>query len=200
MNKEQLTYYKDKLMKEKKRVTNLIDQLKENDMTRFNSEVASELSFYDNHPADIATETFEVEMGRALEANESSMLDEINDSLRSIDDGSYGKCKTCGKDIGRERLDALPYAKNCIHCQDAISEVKTYDSKHRVPEESVLKPLGYGFTHYDKDDIEFDAEDTYQSVEVFNNNKNVDGYYDEENDYVEEIEKISNEQYKNQLP
>ncbi|MBW6409863.1 TraR/DksA C4-type zinc finger protein [Clostridium weizhouense] len=199
MNREQLTYYKDKLNEEKKRVTGLIDQLNINEMTKYNTEVASELSFYDNHPADIATETFEVEMGRALEANEASMLGKINEALKSINQGSYGKCKKCGKDIQKERLDALPYAENCIECQNTLSTVKNFNSNQRVVEESVLKPLGYGFTHYKGDNIEFDAEDSYQAVELFNKINNIEEYYNEDDD-VDEIEKISNQQYKDQLP
>lgn len=202
MNKEKIKFYKNKLNEEKRRVNEIIDQLKDNGMTRYNAEVASELSFYDNHPADMATEVSEVAIGRALEANEVSLLDKINDALRYIDEGSYGKCKECGKEIDEERLDFLPYAENCIHCQDAISAVKTFNSEKRVVEESVIgKPFGYGFNdHSNKGEVGFDAEDTYQAVEGFNKLKNIEEYYYEDDDYVEEIEKISNQAYKNQLP
>lgn len=198
MNKEQLIYYKDKLKKEKNRVNDLIEQLKNNGMTKYNAEISSELSFYDNHPSDIATETFEVEMGRALEANEVSMLGKINDALSAIDEGSYGKCKKCGKDIDKERLEVLPYAENCIQCQDVISAVKTFNSTQRVVEESVI---GSPFSNsHNKDEVGFDAEDSYQAVESFNKIKNIEEYYYEDDDYVEDIEKISNQEYKNQLP
>ena len=203
MNKEELTYYKNKLNKEKKKVTNLIEQLDNNGVTRFNSEVASELSFYDNHPADIASETFEVENGIALEANEMALLDKIDDALKAIDEGSYGKCQTCGKEIDKERLDFLPYALNCINCQDVVSAIKTYNSNQRVVEESVIgNPFGHKLRYGDKDEIGFDEEDSYQSVGRFNEVRNSPEYeYDYNDDtYVEEIEKVSNEQYKNQLP
>ena len=203
MNKEKLIYYKNKLEKEKDRVTDVIKQLSNNGMTKFNAETASELSFYDNHPADIASETFEVEKGRALEANESSMLEKINDALTAIEEGSYGKCKVCGKIIDEGRLEFLPYAINCIECEDVISDVKTYNSNQRVVEEVVI---GNPFTHkleYDnKDEIGFDEEDSYQAVGRFNEIRNTEDYdynYDEDG-YVEEIEKISNQEYKNQLP
>lgn len=203
MNKEELTYYKNKLNQEKKRITDLINQLDDNGVTRFNAEVASELSFYDNHPSDIASETFEVEKGRALEANERALLDKIDDAVRAIDEGSYGKCQKCGKEIDKERLDFLPYALNCIECEDVVSTIKTYNSNQRVVEESVIgNPFGHKSRYGDKDEIGFDEEDSYQSVGRFNEIRNEPQYeydYDDEN-YVEEIEKISNEQYKNQLP
>lgn len=203
MNKEELTYYKNKLNEEKKRITDLINQLDDNGVTRFNAEVASELSFYDNHPSDIASETFEVEKGRALEANERALLDKIDDAVRAIDEGSYGRCQKCGKEIDKERLDFLPYALNCIDCQDVVSAIKTYNSNQRVVEESVIgNPFGHKSRYGDKDEIGFDEEDSYQSVGRFNEIRNAPEYeydYDDDN-YVEEIEKISNEQYKNQLP
>lgn len=203
MNKEELTYYKNKLNQEKKRITDLINQLDDNGVTRFNAEVASELSFYDNHPSDIASETFEVEKGRALEANEKALLDKIDDAVRAIDEGSYGKCQKCGKEIDKERLDFLPYALNCIECEDVVSTIKTYNSNQRVVEESVIgNPFGHKSRYGDKDEIGFDEEDSYQSVGRFNEIRNEPQYeydYDDDN-YVEEIEKISNEQYKNQLP
>lgn len=203
MNKKELTFYKNKLNQEKMKVTNLIEQLDNNGVTKFNSEVTSELSFYDNHPADTASETFEVEKGIALEANEVALLDKINDALKAIDEGSYGKCQTCGKEIDKERLDFLPYALNCINCQDVVSTIKTYNSNQRVVEESVIgNPFGHKSRYGDKDEIGFDEEDSYQSVGRFNEVKNSPEYeYDyNDNTYVEEIEKISNEQYKNQLP
>ena len=203
MNKEELTYYKNKLNQEKKRITDLINQLDDNGVTRFNAEVASELSFYDNHPSDIASETFEVEKGRALEANERALLDKIDDAVRAIDEGSYGKCQKCLKEIDKERLDFLPYALNCIECEDVVSTIKTYNSNQRVVEESVIgNPFGHKSRYGDKDEIGFDEEDSYQSVGRFNEIRNEPQYeydYDDDN-YVEEIEKISNEQYKNQLP
>lgn len=203
MNKEELKKYKNKLNQEKKRINDIINQLDNNGMTKFNSEVASELSFYDNHPADIASETFEVEKGIALEANEMALLDKIDDALKAIDEGSYGKCQTCGKEIAEERLDFLPYALNCINCQDVVSTIKTYNSNQRVVEESVIgNPFGHKSRYGDKDEIGFDEEDSYQSVGRFNDIRNSPEYEYNYNDdtYVEEIEKISNEQYKNQLP
>lgn len=203
MNKEELKKYKNKLNQEKKRINDIINQLDNNGMTKFNSEVASELSFYDNHPADIASETFEVEKGIALEANEMALLDKIDDALKAIDEGSYGKCQTCGKEIDKERLDFLPYALNCINCQDVVSTIKTYNSNQRVVEESVIgNPFGHKSRYGDKDEIGFDEEDSYQSVGRFNEVRNSPEYeYDYNDDtYVEEIEKVSNEQYKNQLP
>lgn len=206
MNKEKLLYYKDKLIKEKMRVNEIIGQLKDNGMTQYNAETSSELSFYDNHPSDIATEVFEAEMGISLEANEAAIIGKVNDALKAIDDESYGKCKQCGKDIDEGRLEALPYAEHCIECQNAASRQNMFKSAQGVGEERLLRrPIEYGFGHYKKDKTEFDAEDTIQAVGRFNDMRNLDEYDFLDDDSEDEgesldIEKISNQQYKNQLP
>lgn len=201
MDKQNISYYKNKLLKERQRINNVLEQMKKNEVIQSKAEIASELSLYDNHPSDIATETFDIEKGMALEANEVSLLNKVQDSLQSIEDGSYGICKECGREIARDRLEFLPYAQNCVECQSKISAVKTFNSTQPPVEESVLgKPFGYGFNHKNHDEVEFDAEDSYQAVESFNKLDGIEEYYYSDDDYVEEIEKVSNAEYKNQLP
>ena len=58
--------------------------------------------------------TQEVELG--FIANEESLLNEANAALARIEAGTFGSCESCGKAIAKARLDALPYARQCIHC------------------------------------------------------------------------------------
>jgi DnaK suppressor protein len=44
-------------------------------------------------------------------------LAEVNKALKRIDEGTYGICTNCGKNILPERLEALPSAELCIDCQ-----------------------------------------------------------------------------------
>ncbi len=44
----------------------------------------------------------------------------LQESLSAIVEGSYGICNRCKKSIGRERLEARPDAKYCVHCQEEI--------------------------------------------------------------------------------
>ncbi len=66
--------------------------------------------------ADQATET---QGDRVLDNVEGSALIEaqqIHAAIGRIDDGTYGECSTCGKAIGEKRLQALPYAIQCMDC------------------------------------------------------------------------------------
>lgn len=207
MNSQKLEYYKKKLLAEKNDVIALLKQMEENEA--FNSKVEfatelSELSMYDNHPSDIATETFDQERGLALKEHEINIIKKIEDSLANIEEGSYGTCKSCGKKIPEERLEFIPYAEFCVTCQDAANNMRPREKNNRPVEESVLgEPFGYGVKDFDEQNYEvgYDAEDAYQDVQRFDWRENTDyDFLDEDPLYVEPIEQISNQQYKNQLP
>lgn len=42
---------------------------------------------------------------------------DIITALRKIDDGTYGKCESCGQEIPIERLEAVPAATLCVSCK-----------------------------------------------------------------------------------
>jgi DnaK suppressor protein len=67
-----------------------------------------------DHMADSATETFLRELDEGLEEDAVHLLEKIDAALRRIEDGTYGTCVVCGKPIGEERLEAIPYATLCI--------------------------------------------------------------------------------------
>ena len=50
---------------------------------------------------------------------ESSLLRHVRGALTRVADGSYGVCLHCDEDIKPKRLDAVPWAKYCIRCQEA---------------------------------------------------------------------------------
>jgi DnaK suppressor protein len=49
------------------------------------------------------------------------LLREIGDALHRIDIGQYGVCPECEEPISAKRLDAVPWARYCVACQEAIS-------------------------------------------------------------------------------
>jgi DnaK suppressor protein len=53
---------------------------------------------------------------RALRSN----LRDVDRALTKMDAGTYGTCERCGKPIGPERLEALPWAVLCIHCKQKV--------------------------------------------------------------------------------
>lgn len=123
-------------------------------------ESMGELSSYDNHPADDATELYEREKDNALLEHYKLQLSNINRALEAMENGTYGKCEVCGKEIPSERLEALPNTTYCIeHSPDQNV------SHDRPIEEGVLMPPFGKFDMDEKDEnVAFDAEDSWQTV------------------------------------
>ena len=60
--------------------------------------------------ADVGTEAFEQEMTLNLLGNDKGVLEQIEAALKRIEDGSFGRCEGCSKEIPKARLEAVPYA------------------------------------------------------------------------------------------
>jgi DnaK suppressor protein len=50
----------------------------------------------------------------------SETLDEVQDALRRLEDGSYGKCTECGREIQLARLEAIPWTAYCLQDQEKL--------------------------------------------------------------------------------
>lgn len=77
------------------------------------------------HMAELGSETFEQDFALSLVVNQQETLAEIKVALEKIKDGTYGLCEVCLKEgktaahslIRKERLKAIPYARNCVECE-----------------------------------------------------------------------------------
>jgi RNA polymerase-binding transcription factor DksA len=85
------------------------------------SDSLSELSSYDQHQADVGTETFEREKDLSILERVESELVDIEYAMRRLDEGTYGACDACGKPIDEARLEAMPATRLCLDDQ-AVAE------------------------------------------------------------------------------
>ncbi|MGI9186661.1 MAG: TraR/DksA family transcriptional regulator [Gaiellales bacterium] len=67
--------------------------------------------------SDDAVETLTNELDEGMEEDLQSSLDEVDEALKRITDGTYGSCVDCGQPIPDKRLEALPASARCIECQ-----------------------------------------------------------------------------------
>lgn len=67
--------------------------------------------------ADAAVDTANDEINSQLAELESRELEQIENALRRIEKGAYGRCEHCNGKIAEARLNALPYTTTCIDCQ-----------------------------------------------------------------------------------
>ena len=107
--------YRDILLDERARVSATIQRLHEDNAGTIEDETEEET--FDNHLADSATATLNREIDYTLEENSEHVLADIDAALKRIEDGTFGICTSCGKQIPEERLEARPWATLCIDCQ-----------------------------------------------------------------------------------
>lgn len=150
------------LLDRQKELRRTIGAIKKRSFDEGEQASVQELSSYDNHPADLASETFEREKDLGLIGNEEVFLDRVGRALEKLDEGTYGTCDVCGGPIGEGRLEVMPEAARCVRCQAATDGLP--DRHPRPVEEDVLyPPFGRSWTG-DKGGVGFDGEDTWQAV------------------------------------
>jgi DnaK suppressor protein len=79
---------------------------------------SEELSHFDQHPADTATELSDADRENALLENADDQRAQVVAALQRLDDGSYGRCVDCGEQIPEVRLEVRPEAARCIQDQE----------------------------------------------------------------------------------
>jgi DnaK suppressor protein len=75
-----------------------------------------------NHMAELGSGNFDQEFTLSVLGSEEDVLKQIEAAITRIDDGSYGWCGECGGQIPKNRLDAIPYAAQCIRCASKQEE------------------------------------------------------------------------------
>jgi DnaK suppressor protein len=72
---------------------------------------------YTTHPADDGTNAFDQARDLAVQVTTEQTLKLVNDALARFDNGTYGLCLDCDREIDAARLEAIPYAPLCLSCQ-----------------------------------------------------------------------------------
>ncbi|MCT4594913.1 MAG: TraR/DksA C4-type zinc finger protein [Anaeromicrobium sp.] len=204
MDRDKLSYFKKKLIKERENAINTVELSNKNENNEGLKDYNYELSSYDNHPADMGTETFQMEMNMCLKDDEKLYIRDINNALERIEKGTYGTCFMCNKPIEKERLEFMPTAINCINCEKEEGLELNEILQTRPVEEDVLG-VPFGESSLEKANINgFDGEDALQEVNRNNRTKHESlDWYDNNYDrtisgVVEEVDKISESYYEEQ--
>jgi YteA family regulatory protein len=164
VDSQQLALLRQQLLEEKRELEQRLDENERYGLEDPRQE--TELSSYDNHPADGGSETYERGKDLSLRELSSFQLRQIDRALERMAQGTYGQCERCGKPIAEERLEVMPAAATCIECQ---KQIDARDGEMNRPvEESFLHPP-FGRLNFDDNDTEteFDAEDAWQSVAFY---------------------------------
>ena len=110
MDKRRVRVFRDRLMDRRQ---SLVGQVQQAEL--YSRERDAEAT---QDPADMAANAYTKELMMSMSTNDRQLLELIDAALYRIEDGQYGKCVHCGQPILDKRLEAVPWARHCLRCQD----------------------------------------------------------------------------------
>lgn len=110
---------RDKLLQKKAELSERLARIKD-DMKRG----------YEADSEERAIEIEDAEVVDAIGIETQRELQLINSALRRLDDGRFGVCRTCGEAIADKRLEAQPFADECIDCAEYDEHAASRPSHH----------------------------------------------------------------------
>ncbi len=168
LTRAQIAHLKKRLLSEQARITDELARLRKPQSEEPLKDSVGELSSYDQHSSDLGNETFEREKDIGLADNLHIILSQIEEALDRMEQGKYGICSICGREIPVARLEALPYATTCL--ADADDEFDKITEQRPVEEDLLAPPFARTFTDdSENENVGIDGEDTWQAVAKYGN-------------------------------
>jgi RNA polymerase-binding protein DksA len=119
--KTELEHFRKIILEKKKEILEELETLRDSMLDVTTGEYASESSMYSTH-MEQGTDAMEREKTFLFASREGKFLNYLEDALQRIDKGEYGRCSECGKLIEKERLEAVPHARQCLRCKMNLSK------------------------------------------------------------------------------
>jgi len=114
MDKKKIEYFKKRLE------SRLHDLSRAVSRTQRDGRTADEDSAQDI--ADRAASSYTKEFLFSQSNNDRQLLQMVESALSRIREGSFGECISCGKEINPKRLEAVPWTRHCIECQEKLEK------------------------------------------------------------------------------
>ena len=110
MDKKRIELYKKRLLDRRQELQEIVSK-SEQDGREADEEPAQDI-------ADKATNSYTKEFLFKKSSDGRFILQLVQEALFRLEDGSYGACVACGGEMQQKRLDAVPWARHCIECQE----------------------------------------------------------------------------------
>ena len=112
MERQRLQEYKKRLLGKRQELLGLLTKV-EQDGRAADEEGTQDL-------ADKASSSYAKEFLFHQSSSERTTLQAVEEALRRIDEGDYGECILCGGPMDSKRLEAVPWARHCVPCQENV--------------------------------------------------------------------------------
>src|SRR5262245_926244 len=114
MDKKKLDYFRKRLEVRQQELRRMVTRTEQDGRT------VDEGSAQDI--ADRAASSYNKEFLFSQSNNDRQILQMVEGALARIREGAFGECISCGKEINAKRLDAVPWTRHCIECQEKLEQ------------------------------------------------------------------------------
>jgi DnaK suppressor protein len=118
MTKTELTFHRERLLALRARLQGDTTQMEDNALNKDHSKTTS----MPTDMAELGSGNFDQELTLRVLGSEEDVLKQIEAAIERIEDRNYGLCDKCGEEIPKSRLDAIPYAAECVRCASEQEE------------------------------------------------------------------------------
>jgi DnaK suppressor protein len=115
MDKKKLEEFRKKLETRQQELRKSVVQTEEDGRAADSADVAQDI-------ADRASSSYQKEFLFHRSNNDRQMLQMVDGALARVREGSYGECISCGNDIEARRLEAVPWTRYCLVCQEKLEQ------------------------------------------------------------------------------
>ncbi|HUN89280.1 MAG TPA: TraR/DksA family transcriptional regulator [Terriglobales bacterium] len=114
MDKKRLEQFKKRLEDRQQELRRMVSS-RQQDGRNQGEDIAQDI-------ADKAASSYNKEFLFTQSTNERQMLGMVDSALVRIREGSFGECISCGNEINAKRLEAVPWTRYCIECQEKLEK------------------------------------------------------------------------------
>jgi DnaK suppressor protein len=114
MDKKKLDYFKKRLESRQVDLRRTVSRTEQDGRT-VDEDSAQDI-------ADRAASSYTKEFLFHQSNNDRQLLQMVETALERIREGNFGECISCGKEINAKRLEAVPWTRHCIECQEKLEQ------------------------------------------------------------------------------
>lgn len=119
---QELEYFKSLLLEKRKEAEKELDAIDRN-ITNLNEADDADNSSITHHMGDVGSDVEEQNLNYQLKERTQKFIEEIDDALERIKNGTYGICQATGKTISKGRLESVPHTRYSIAAkEEGLSE------------------------------------------------------------------------------
>lgn len=116
-------HFKQILLEKRNEIRNDLNVLESHSMNSTSAESSGDL-IYSDHMSDLGSASMEREKAFMFASRDGAYLEQLEEAIQRLEDGTYGICRVCGTKIPQARLEAVPTTKICVSCKEAEAQQK----------------------------------------------------------------------------